>query len=29
MIPALGGPKGKMSASNENETIYTTDLLKL
>jgi len=25
MIPALGGPKGKMSASNENETIYTTD----
>ena len=25
MIPALGGPKGKMSASNENETVYTTD----
>ena len=25
MIPALGGPRGKMSASNENETIYTTD----
>jgi tryptophanyl-tRNA synthetase len=25
MIPALGGPKGKLSASNENETIYTTD----
>jgi len=25
MIPPLGGPKGKMSGSNENETIYTTD----
>ena len=25
MIPALSGPGGKMSASSENETIYTTD----
>ena len=25
MVPSLSGPKGKMSASNENETIYTTD----
>ena len=25
MIPPLGGSKGKMSGSNENETIYTTD----
>ena len=25
MIPALSGPGSKMSASNENETIYTTD----
>ncbi len=25
MIPGLSGPGGKMSASSENETIYTTD----
>ena len=25
MIPALSGPGSKMSASSENETIYTTD----
>lgn len=25
MIPGLGGPGGKMSASDENDTIYTTD----
>ena len=25
MIPGLEGPGGKMSASNENGTIYTTD----
>ena len=25
MIPALEGPGGKMSASDENGTVYTTD----
>ena len=25
MIPSLTGPRGKMSASDEKSTIYTTD----
>ena len=29
MIPALGGPGGKMSASDENGTVYTTDSPKI